>query len=463
MTAAQYFTGAQFSTDVARGRVENGKWILSGKLFEPGEYPDKKFSMTLDEMKASAARFKSAKLNDDHNPQSFFTDKLGEVIAVEVKENELHGTAAFPLWMKEAAGDEPIKLSCEWDRQTKDLAAVAVTMNPRVHDAALFAAFSSEMAAAISAPDAENKVSLELDEANFKTTEGRAFFSTVFASFAKKKTYEGQSILQSVHDTTARAGAVCNIKEGVSNFHTSAELNRIQELHDIATKGGASCSKGDGKPSYGYFSITTSDQPDTQRKDDTEMAEQGLDEKGLAAFFKKHFPNVFGAAASDDTKSGEQGKSGGDAAAFNNDPALMARLKTAEEARITTEVSRLVQEGRVPSKMKDRVTADFKRALEDDISAPRLVKFSVTEVGADKKEKSVEKEGTRLDERIAYYSELPKSSLFTETIPADTDLRVLLSDETPEDDMDGVAKQAERIAARHNPKSNSQSGGGFIN
>lgn len=442
------FFGAQFSADTARGRVEGNRWILSGKLFEAGSYADKQFEMSESELAAAAARFKSPVPVKDEHQLSWFNNKLGEVIRVEAKGKELVGDVAFPIWMKDAAGTEPIGLSCEFERDTKNLAAVAMTISPRVEDAVLFSAFKQEIGAGTPEVGVADEPAM------------RALFTLARATFAKKRTYEGQSVLQSIHDTAARSGAVCTIKDNgntsTTNFHTSAELTRIQEVHDVAVKGGAKCSSGDGRPSY-YFS-NTSATSDTQREK-TMPEESKPSENAILAYLKELFGGksdapASGAAATAAAAAAAAPAAG--AAAFNNDPKILERLKASEAARFGEVASRLVREGRIASKMKDTVIADFNRALEDDLTAPRVVKFSVTEQKVENGQATtatVEKEGTRVDERIAFYSAMPKSTsvLMEEHIAPDQNARVLLSDETPDSIFADVDKQAEGIAAQYKP------------
>jgi hypothetical protein len=62
-----------------------------------------------------------------------------------------------------------------------------------------------------------------------------------FAPRKKFKTYDGQSVLQSLHDIAARSGAVCSPNEPTAEFHSSQELASIQSMHDTAVAGGAVC------------------------------------------------------------------------------------------------------------------------------------------------------------------------------------------------------------------------------
>jgi hypothetical protein len=67
-------------------------------------------------------------------------------------------------------------------------------------------------------------------------------------------TPQGQSALQSIHDTAARAGAVCRKPANLSTaeFVSKHESTKLQEMHDLAVSGGAQCNQqGGGSP---YFS-----------------------------------------------------------------------------------------------------------------------------------------------------------------------------------------------------------------
>lgn len=133
---------ADFSLSATGGVSEDGFVIKPGKLFQAGEYPDKNYSMTEEEIAAAAAAFTGeVPMNVEHAP-SVFDGKLGSIRRVWQEGKELLADFAIPTWLNDLIGGEPLKVSPEWNRDTKRLTAAAWVINPRITDAALFAAFS---------------------------------------------------------------------------------------------------------------------------------------------------------------------------------------------------------------------------------------------------------------------------------------------------------------------------------
>lgn len=124
-------------------------WVIRrGKIFEVGRYPDRQFEMTPEELAAAAAAFTPVPVNLSHAP-SVLDGKVGHLQAVEVADDgrTLLGTVAIPKWLDSLLDDTGRKVSCEWDRATKQLRGLALVNQPRVPDAALMAAFAeSELA-----------------------------------------------------------------------------------------------------------------------------------------------------------------------------------------------------------------------------------------------------------------------------------------------------------------------------
>lgn len=123
--------------------------IKTGKIFEASDYPDKKYQMTPEELLLAAKTFEPVGLNDSHNSASLLKGRWGKLRSVKVADNgwDLHGEVAVPVWLDTAMKGEPIKVSAEWNRDTKKLEKLAYVNNPRVPDAAIYAAFTqSEIA-----------------------------------------------------------------------------------------------------------------------------------------------------------------------------------------------------------------------------------------------------------------------------------------------------------------------------
>lgn len=201
-----------------------------GKLFVAGEYRDKDYAMTATEISAAAEAFTDPLPIDLEHIPTPLDGKLGELVSVEARGDELHGIVALPKWLDSALDER--KVSATWDRATKTLAGLALVRNPRVSDAALMAAF---------AVDEIVREGLDLEAI-------RAIFAT-----SRHDTPEGQQIMQELHNTSARGGAVCKASN-TAKMASSHESSTIQKVHDMTTEHGAMCSsKKPGQPNWPYM------------------------------------------------------------------------------------------------------------------------------------------------------------------------------------------------------------------
>jgi hypothetical protein len=168
--------------------------IKRGKIFEAGSFPDKKFEITPDELKAAAAEFKPVPVDDSHNPRSIFKDKWGELRSVEVKnDKELWGEVAIPKWVDTALGGAAQAVSCTWNTVTKRLAGLALENQPRIADASIFSHFSAQF-------------------------EGKRHASSDLKD------------IQDIHDATARLGANCSAQD--TNFTINNPNKEISPMSE---------------------------------------------------------------------------------------------------------------------------------------------------------------------------------------------------------------------------------------
>ncbi|HNC59272.1 MAG TPA: hypothetical protein PLP33_27845 [Leptospiraceae bacterium] len=238
----------EFKLDTTK-LTDDGNYVLkTGLIFRAGEYEDKNFTMTPEEIIDAEAAFEEVPLDIEHNENmGLLEGELGSLVAVQASENgeELYGTAKIPLWLdtlnkkkSENQENSNFKVSCTWDRKDKKLKKLAIVKNPRVSDAALMAAFT------------EDKINKSPDTLNESVA---AFFSWAkeneSAHFGEK-TWDGKWTMQSVHDSMARSGAICKqnkAKKAEAEFVSKEESVAIQKMHDLAVENGAKCSFIDEK------------------------------------------------------------------------------------------------------------------------------------------------------------------------------------------------------------------------
>lgn len=123
--------------------------LRRGLIFRAGVYQDKDFSLTTKELRRIAKDFSDPIAIDSEHERSIFDGKLGKLVSVEASKDgsELHGLVAVPKWLDPILMQAGGKVSAAFDRITKKLVGLALTINPRVSDAALMAAFSVDQAA----------------------------------------------------------------------------------------------------------------------------------------------------------------------------------------------------------------------------------------------------------------------------------------------------------------------------
>jgi hypothetical protein len=119
--------------------------IRTGKLFECGDYSDKNFSLSPDELKSATANFSPVYFTIEHK-SSPFDGLLGQLQKVWVSEA---GTEMFGEWLEpepvtQLLKDAVRRVSVEFCRQTKRICGISLVNFPRISEAAMFAAFSRD-------------------------------------------------------------------------------------------------------------------------------------------------------------------------------------------------------------------------------------------------------------------------------------------------------------------------------
>lgn len=198
---------AEHAADLApAGFAADGAVVLEGKVFECGDYPDKAFSLTEAEADERIREFMGCPVDLGHpETESPLDGKLGAWTAMERRGRDIWGRVELPAFVRDAAGDGPIKVSVAWDRASKLPMKLSLVTDPRVSDAALMAAF--------------------------------ARYEAAFAS--RHDTPTGQRAMQEMHDCAARYGAVCKRPE--ASMASRHEANALQQMHDTAVEHGAHC------------------------------------------------------------------------------------------------------------------------------------------------------------------------------------------------------------------------------
>ena len=222
---------------------------------------------------------------------------------------------------------------------------------------------------------------------------------SAYASFARHDTYEGQSALQSIHDMTARSGAVCNKPATMSSEH---EVSAMQQVHDKCVTHGATCSAigsnhsmyaaGDGG---GGKKMTVLDM---LRAALGKRADEEVPAADVAAFagVTPATPPAVAVAVADPEKE-----------AMKKRIEALEADKVATFARVVTEqatgfANQMVREGKaLPAETAALIVA-FTQAANDDHASPAVVTFGEG------------KTGTRVDALKALYAARTAHALFAE-------------------------------------------------
>lgn len=220
--------------------TDDGYVIREGLIFESGDYPDKKFQLSPEELLAASTDFKPAQLNLEHI-KTIFDGKLGYLSNVKPSKDglSLYGEAKLPKWFDDIFNDEPIKVSCEWNRNTKTIEGLALTTRPRIKDAVLMSKFNEALI-----EDGETPI---IAFNNSLSAFGLKFCDDMMEKmepeYDTEKTWTGYDVMQSIHDMCARTGAICvGEKDEDADFVSKKESELIQKMHDASIKGGAKCN-----------------------------------------------------------------------------------------------------------------------------------------------------------------------------------------------------------------------------
>lgn len=198
------------------GFMDDLVYYRTGKIFEAGDYPDKNFSITPEELAEAVAEFKPVPNKGAHVP-TVFDGKMGTLESVELADDgvTLLGRIAIPKWLNDLHGsDNPLRASLEWRRDTKRIHGNTLIPNPRVADSALMAAFT---AGQTSKPGLGTTI--------------RALLGIQSPEAAKEKEKEKVEMSQTVTDQTAA------MKEAVdAAVKAAVEAERTQNAAHFATQ-----------------------------------------------------------------------------------------------------------------------------------------------------------------------------------------------------------------------------------
>lgn len=345
-------------------------------VFRAGKYEfadDEPYEMTPEEIRAYCAGFEPTQIVDTHVP-SVFNPKLGQAKLTKLipAEDYSHFGAEIvvPEWFDKLFQGEPVGLSATWNRREKKLSNVALVPNPRITDAALFAAF------------AEQEAKYDMAEA-VKTEEVPADY---------------RAAAQMGHDLARHHGALCRPADGKAGFAEADRAHPLQAMHDAAVKAGADCSAYPATAEGGTHPVEramrvfqapfAAEPPPPPKAPEPTPRERELQEQVAALARDK------------------------EAAERRHAEAVFAGRVGEVAARAVRAVDRLIDSGRATPGERAHLLAEYRQAGLDDLKhAGEEVRFAA--------EDGSEKSGSRLQALEARWAARPEQVLTRELLPGD--------------------------------------------
>lgn len=402
-----------------------------GLIFKAGDYEDKNFDISEDELKSAVKNFSPVEIDVEHLRKSPLDGKLGKLEHIMVGEDgkSLYGTVRMPKWFHDNVyKDQPLKVSTTWSRDSKQIRKLALTSTPRINDAVLMAEFSRT----------------RLDSGEGEREVLKDFLVWFADKYDYTKTNKGQGHLQQLHDLTMGFGAVCDKsnknEKSYSYFASEKERETIQKVHDLAVKAGAGC---DFKREY------------TAMYSDT--GEKSMSYKEKVAEFIKALKDgdevevVSGKDETDSLKAKVDKLEAEKKAGFSKAPEeelltedeevkkLRERVLALEHEKIQSEAAAFaageVKKTSIPPAVEKDVVSFYVQIANDDSANTAEITFS---------SEGKEKKGNRLDAFKAIFSALKPSNLTKEEV---VNMGAGILNETDFNETD-VAKEAQEQAQK---------------
>jgi len=124
---------------------EGGFVLRTGKIFQTGDYKDKDFALSADEMEEAANNFEASRPMNFEHAASPLDGYIGSIQRVWHDGTNLFADTHINKHIDAIYQENNLeyKVSAEWSRDAKKLIGLALVRNPRIADAALMSAFSA--------------------------------------------------------------------------------------------------------------------------------------------------------------------------------------------------------------------------------------------------------------------------------------------------------------------------------
>ena len=126
-------------------KSEGGFVLRTGKIFQTGDYKDKDFALSADEMEEAANNFEASRPMNFEHAASPLDGYIGSIQRVWHDGTNLFADTHINKHIDAIYQENNLeyKVSAEWSRDAKKLIGLALVRNPRIQDAALMSAFSA--------------------------------------------------------------------------------------------------------------------------------------------------------------------------------------------------------------------------------------------------------------------------------------------------------------------------------
>jgi hypothetical protein len=123
--------------------METESVVLTGKVFEIGDYEDRGFSISPEEMDQAITEFKPVANDLEHSRlRDVLGNSLGELRRLWRVGQDVFGEVVVPKWLADLTGNV-LKVSLAFNRERR-VVGNALTLSPRIGDAEVVAAFSRQ-------------------------------------------------------------------------------------------------------------------------------------------------------------------------------------------------------------------------------------------------------------------------------------------------------------------------------
>ncbi len=234
------------------GLASKYKVFEDRKIFELGDYSkDKGFSLNIDEAKLAVKNFKPFHLKMTHEKSTCLSGKIGAILDVSIKDNNVLGTIAIPRKFYDDYLTDPEfrKVSAEWVVDPKDIVGLAIVTNPYIKDACFDDSTLEDTSELLIKNDSMiNTKKLAYDINPHQALHDIAHFFGARCG-DKEKYFPPKETIDELNPAFSEEEFIDSIKEFHNLDRWDGEIipkdlkKELQKYHDLSVKAGADCDE----------------------------------------------------------------------------------------------------------------------------------------------------------------------------------------------------------------------------